>query len=83
MIMIEEIKKNEHLITSDFSLVIEKYVRKNGTSYMDAVIHICETEDIEFESMKSSLNEIIKNKIMYEARGLRMMKDNDIPESLF
>lgn len=81
--MIDEIKKNEHLVTSNFSLEVEKYVRENKTTYMDAVIGICEKEEIEIESMKGALNELVKNKIMYEARSLRMMKDNELPESLF
>jgi len=81
--MKEEIENNEHIIAPNFSIEVEKYVLKNKTTYMDAVIDICDKEGVEMDSLKGALDDNVKNKIMYEARSLRMMKDNELPESLF
>jgi len=67
----------------NFSMIVEQRVLTSGLSYIDAVIDLCETHEIEFEVLKSALNKNIKEKIELEAKQLNMMIDNDVPISLF
>jgi len=67
----------------NFSMIVEQRVLTAGLSYMDAIIDLCETHEIEFEVLKSALNKNIKEKIELEAKKLNMMLDNDVPRSLF
>lgn len=67
----------------NFSMMIEKHVLETGQSYMDAVIDICDKNEIEIDSLRSAINNTIKEKIEIEAKSLRMMKDNEETASLF
>ena len=40
---------------NDISKEIETYVSKNGGSYIDAILHFCETYTVDPEYMKSIL----------------------------
>lgn len=66
-----------------FSMIIERHVLETGMPYIDAVIDICEKNDIELSLMKNSLNKNLKEKIELEAKKLKLMSNNDISTPLF
>lgn len=67
----------------NFSIIVEHRVQETGLSYIDAVVDLCDTYEIEIETLRSALNKNIKEKIEMEAKQLNMMMNNDIPISLF
>lgn len=52
--------------SNEFSLHIEKLAKENKLSYVDAVLHYCETNYIEPEDIKKLINISLKNKIETE-----------------
>jgi gas vesicle protein len=62
------------LTKNKFSKMVENVVKTSGSSYMDAIIHLCEKNNIEIEA--------IKNKLEVEAQNLNFMvepKGNTLP----
>lgn len=64
-----------------FSKMIESEVRANKLSYMDAVVHLCEQNNIEIEDVKKFLSVSVKERIEVEAQNLNFLpKGNTLPE---
>jgi hypothetical protein len=61
--------------SKEFSLKIESIVKEKRTTYMDAIIWYCDTNDLRCRSNKNSMiNKSLKEKIKGEAINLRMLK---------
>ena len=61
--------------SKEFSLIIENLVKKHrDMSYMDAIVHYCEQNNIEIESAAKMLTKQLKEKIQYQAQNLRLVK---------
>lgn len=58
---------------NDFCREIEKYAEKWKTSYMNAVVSICETKDIPVESVAKFLSKPIIEKIKQEGQDLNFL----------
>jgi len=70
------------LTKSKFSKMVENVVKTSGSSYMDAIIHLCEKNNIEIEDIKKYISPTIKNKLEVEAQNLNFMvepKGNTLP----
>jgi len=68
------------LTKAKFAKLIESVVREKRLSYIDAVIHICEENDVELEEVKKFISPIIKNKIEAEAMTLNFLpRQNTLP----
>jgi hypothetical protein len=52
---------------------IEEIVRKTGSNYIEAVLHICERYNLEIEGMKPLLPKAIKEKIEADALDLNLL----------
>ena len=64
-----------------FSKMIESEVRTTKLSYMDAVVHLCEQNNIEIEDVKKFLSVSVKERIEVEAQNLNFLpKGNTLPE---
>jgi len=61
------------LTRTTFSDTIEKLVCEKKISYMDAIVHYCENNELEIESAAKLLNSIIKSKIECEAQELNFL----------
>ena len=60
--------------------MVELIVREKTISYMDAVIFICEENNLEIEDCKKYLSNIIKDKIEVEAMKLNFLpRQNTLP----
>lgn len=63
-----------------FCGLVEDSVREKRHSYVDAVLEVCDTHDLETEKVKALLNKSIIDKIEHEARELNYLeKVNTLP----
>ena len=61
--------------TARFSQEVEKIALNNpDMNYIDSVIHYCELNDIELESVPKLISKPLKEKIKYDAQKLNLMK---------
>ena len=78
--LMEDNYSDEFIITKQFSnstefcLYIEEEVMMKDISYMDCVLQYCVENDIDPESIKSLINQSLKDKIRVEAENLNMIK---------
>ena len=67
-----------------FTKLVENTVYDLKISYMDAIIHLCEKNDIELEDINKFISPIIKVKIEAEAMGLNFLpKTNSLDSAFF
>ena len=76
--------EDNFLTKSKFTKLIESTVSELKISYMDAVLHLCDKNDIEPEDVKKFISPIIRDKIEAEAMNLNFLpKQNSIDSALF
>ena len=76
--------EEQFLSKSKFTKLIEKTVADLRIPYMDAIIKVCETNDIEIEDIRKFISPVIKDKLEAEAMDLNFLpKKNAIDSSLF
>jgi hypothetical protein len=74
----------EFLTKSKFSKLIEESVIDKKLSYMDAILDICEKNNIEPEDVRKFVSPIIKDKLEAEAMSLNLLpKTNSLDDSFF
>ena len=66
-----------------FTKLVENTVYDLKISYMDAIIHLCDKNDIELEDINKFISPIIKGKIEAEAMGLNFLPKNNSLDSAF
>jgi hypothetical protein len=76
--------EEQFLTKSKFTKLIENVVAESKMPYMDAIIKVCETNDIELEDIRKFISPVIKDKLEAEAMDLNYLpKKNAIDLSLF
>ena len=76
--------EDQFLTKSKFTKLIEKTVAELRIPYMDAIIKVCENNDIEMDDVRKFVSPVIKDKLEAEAMELNLLpKKNSIDESLF
>jgi cell division ATPase FtsA len=65
--------ENKFLNKKAFSKLIETTVFTKRLSYMDAILHVCEKNNIEPEDVKRYLNKAILENVEAEARSLNFL----------
>ena len=76
--------EEQFLSKSKFTKLIETTVADLKIPYMDAIIKVCETNDIEIEDIRKFISPVIKDKLEAEAMELNFLpKKNAIDSSLF
>ena len=76
--------EDQFLTKSKFTKLIEKTVAELKIPYMDAIIKVCEANEIEIDDVKKFISPVIKDKLEAEAMDLNFLpKKNAIDESLF
>ena len=76
--------EEQFLTKSKFTKLIEKTVADLKIPYMDAIIKVCETNDIEIEDIRKFVSPVIEDKLEAEAMDLNFLpKKNSIDSSLF
>jgi|TARA_B100000683_G_scaffold135366_1_gene132129 hypothetical protein len=76
--------EEQFLTKSKFTKLIESTVADLKIPYMDAILKVCETNDIEIEDIRKFISPVIKDKLEAEAMELNFLpKKNAIDSSFF
>lgn len=60
--------------------MIEDMVKRTGLSHIDAIVHLCEENNLEVEDIKKYISDPIKERIEAEAQGLNFLpRGNELP----
>ena len=72
---LEKVLENKFFCPAWFAQEIEKLVLNNAQmNYIDAIIHFCEQNAIDLESVPKLVSKPLKEKIKYEAQELNFLK---------
>jgi uncharacterized protein YdhG (YjbR/CyaY superfamily) len=73
--------ESEQLLTkSKFTKLVEETVKDHRSSYMDAIIHICDNIDVDLEDVRRFVSPVIKEKLEAEAQRLNFLpRQNTLP----
>ena len=75
---------SDFLNKSKFTQLIEKTVCDLRISYMDAILYLCDKNDIDPADVNKFISSIIKGKLEAEAMNLNFLpKTNSIDSALF
>ena len=67
--------EDKFLTSAKFSHEVEKIaVTNSDMNYIDSVLHLCEKNEIEVESVSKLISKPLKEKLKYEAQQLNFMK---------
>lgn len=72
---LEKVLDEKFLTQIKFSYIIEKIVLSEKLNYIDAIIHYCEKENIEVESVSKLMTKPLKEKLKVDATNLNFMKN--------
>jgi hypothetical protein len=70
----KEIIEDKFMTTAKFSQEVEKIVHENSMNYIDAIVHYCELNEIEIESVSKLISKPLKEKLKYDAQKLNFIK---------
>ena len=72
---LEKVMESKFFCPSRFAQEIESLVQvNNDMNYIDAIIHFCEQNSIDVESVPKLISKPLKEKIKYEASELNFLK---------
>jgi hypothetical protein len=81
---LEKVLENKFFCPSRFAQEIETLVQVNEEmSYIDAIIHFCENNNIDLESVPKLISKPLKEKIKYEAMELNFLKKTSRAKLIF
>lgn len=74
----------QFLTKSKFTKLVESTVTELKIPYMEAILHLCEKNDIEPEDVKKFISPIIRDKLEAEAMKLNFLpKGNELDSAFF
>ena len=71
---LEQAIENKFLTPSKFSLEIEKIVVEEKFNYIDAIVHYCDINNLEIESISKLVSKPLKERLKWDATRLNFMK---------
>ena len=71
---LEKAIESKFLTPSRFALEIEKIVAEEKINYIDAIVHYCEINELEVESVTKLISKPLKEKLKWDATRLNFMK---------
>jgi Phage late-transcription coactivator len=81
---LEKVLESKFFCPSRFAQEIERLVQTNvEMSYIDAIIHFCEQNNIDVESVPKLISKPLKEKIKYEAMELNFLKKTSRAKLIF
>jgi hypothetical protein len=81
---LEKVLESKFFCPSRFAQEIESLVQNNDDmSYIDAIIHFCEKNNIDVESVPKLISKPLKEKIKYEAMELNFLKKTSRAKLVF
>ena len=81
---LEKVLESKFFCPSRFAQEIESLVQTNPEmNYIDAIIHFCEQNNIDVESVPKLISKPLKEKIKYEAMELNFLKKTSRAKLVF
>jgi ATP-dependent Clp protease ATP-binding subunit ClpA len=71
---LEKVLASKFLTPSKFALEIEKIVAEEKINYIDAIVHYCELNELDVESVTKLVSKPLKEKLKWDATRLNFMK---------
>ena len=71
---LEQAIEDKFLTPSKFALEVEKIVAEEKCNYIDAIVHYCEVNNIEVDSITKLVSKPLKERLKYDAINLNFMK---------
>ena len=71
---LEKAIESKFLTPSKFALEIEKIVAEEKINYIDAIVHYCEINELEVDSITRLVSKPLKERLKWDAIRLNFMK---------
>ena len=71
---LEQAIESKFLTPQKFAMEIEKIVAEDELNYIDAILHYCETNSLEVESITKLISKPLKERLKWDATRLNYMK---------
>ena len=71
---LEKVIESKFLTPQKFAIEIEKIVSIEELNYIDAIVHYCEINSLEVESVTKLISKPLKEKLKWDATRLNFMK---------
>ena len=71
---LEKAIESKFLTPQKFAIEIEKIVAEDELNYIDAILHYCEINSLEVESITKLISKPLKERIKWDATRLNFMK---------
>jgi hypothetical protein len=71
---LEQAIESKFLTPQKFAMEIEKIVANDELNYIDAILHYCETNNLEVESITKLISKPLKERLKWDATRLNFMK---------
>ncbi len=80
---LEKVLESKFFCPSRFAQEIEGLVHSSDMNYIDAIVHFCEQNNIDVESVPKLISKPLKEKIKYEAMELNFLKKSSRAKLVF
>ena len=81
---LEKVLKSKFFSSAGFAQEIETLVQVNkDMNYIDAIIHFCEQNSIEVDSINKLVSKPLKEKLKYDAQRLNFIKKTSRAKLMF
>ena len=71
---LEQAIESKFLTPQKFAIEIEKIVAEEHFNYIDAIVHYCEINSLEVESVTKLISKPLKERLKWDATRLNFMK---------
>ena len=71
---LEQAIESKFVTPQKFAMEIEKIVANDELNYIDAILHYCETNNLEVESITKLISKPLKERLKWDATRLNFMK---------
>ena len=71
---LEQAIESKFLTPQKFAIEIEKIVAEDELNYIDAILHYCEKNNLEVESITKLISKPLKERLKWDATRLNFMK---------
>ena len=71
---LEKVIESKFLTPIKFSMEIESIVASGDFNYIDAIVHYCDKNNLEIESITKLISKPLKEKLKWDATRLNFMK---------
>tara|TARA_R100001594_G_C3967598_1_gene247009 strand:+ start:212 stop:472 length:261 start_codon:yes stop_codon:yes gene_type:complete len=71
---LEKVIESKFLTPQKFAIEIEKIVAVEDLNYIDAILHYCDSNSLEIESITKLISKPLKERLKWDATRLNFMK---------